>query len=220
MKSGVKVAVLFFLWQFSSMPFFAQEGFLPGYAITHKGDTLKGKVKDRKFMNGTTSWQKIDFIDSAGKKHKFDPEEIKEYGRKGRPKYRTLVIGVESKKIFVEVSIEGAVILYSYYRGTWGGAGNAIDLKPSKKNSKERIAFMASVQNIPVYANDSKEQAECFLQFKNKPNSLMQWRPGDYKKTAKIFFNDNPEIIRLLEDDTLDENDIYAIVKKYNEGKN
>lgn len=219
MKRGFKIAILFFLWLFTTVHGFSQEGFLPGYVITNKGDTLKGKIKDRKFINGTSSWQKISFIDSVGEKYKFDPEEIKEYGRKGRTKYRTLVIGVESKKTFLEVSEEGPVILYSYYRGTWGAGGNAITLRANKNESKERLAFFVGIQGVPVYLNDSKERVECFLQFKNKPNSLMQWRPGDYKRTAKIFFNDSPEMIKLLEDDILDENDIYSIVKKYNANK-
>lgn len=47
----------------------------------------------------------------------------------------------------------------------------------------------------------------------------MQWRPGDYKRTAKEFFGDHPELIQLIENGTLDENDIYAIVKKYNDFK-
>lgn len=199
MSRSFKIGLLFFLWQFAPAHGFSQEGFLPGYVITNKGDTLKGKVKDRKFMNGTSSWQKISFIDSGGEKNKFDPEEIKEYGRKGRTKYRTLVIGVESKKTFVEVQEEGAIILYANNIGTWGGAGTAVLVQTSEKGPKERVEF--------------------FLQKKNLPNSLMQWRPGDYKKTARVFFKDDEELLKKVEEETLKDGDIREIVKKYNAGK-
>ena len=198
---------------------FAQNGYVPGYVITNTGDTLKGKLKDRKFVNEVESWQKVNFTDTLGRKYKFTPEELIEYGRKGRKKYRVLTLGVESKKTFVEVSEEGSVILYSYYRGGWGSAGNAISLDSNKKESKARTAFYIGVQGIPIMMRGATEHAECFLQFSNKPNSLMQWRPRDYQTTAKVFFSDNAEIIKLLEDGELDERDIYAIVRKYNEAK-
>jgi len=197
MRYPVKIILFFFL--FKAISCFTQEGFLPGYVITNKGDTLKGKIKDRKFMNGTSSWQKIDFIDSAAKKYKFDPEEIKEYGRKGRTKYRTLVIGVESKKTFAEVQEEGAIILYANNLGTWGGTGTAVLVKTTEKGPKERVEF--------------------FLQKRNLPNSLMQWRPGDYKKTAQVFFKDDEELLKKVEEEILKEGDIREVVKKYNAKK-
>ncbi len=197
----------------------AQSGFINGYIITNKGDTVKGQVKDRKFPNSTTSWQKIDFIDSTGAKFSYTPEDIKEYGRRGKPRYKTLVIGVEARETFLEVSNVGAVILYSYYRGTWGGAGNAVNVQPDKKPSKEKAEFYLTVQNLPAHPNADKEKVECFLQLNNKPSSLMQWRPRDYKRTAKQFFSDYPELLELIENGTLDENDIFAIVKKYNDFK-
>jgi hypothetical protein len=130
------------------------------------------------------------------------------------------MVGVESKKTFVEVSEEGPVLLYSYYRGTWGSAGNGVTLGAKKKQTPERTALYTSVGGFPVYSrNDEGSKVECFLQFNNRPASLMQWRPRDYKATAKVFFSDNPEIMKLLENDLLDEDDIYAIVKKYNQDK-
>ncbi len=214
-------SILFFL--LALVTFFhsgAQEGFIPGYIVSNKGDTIKGKIKDRKFPNSVTSWQKIDFIDST-KNYVYTPEEIKEYSRKGKKRYVTLTIGVEAQKTFLEVSEEGPVILYSCYRGTWGGAGNAIILRSDKKRPESKNAFYTGIKDlyIPVPLNDSKERVECFLQFKNKPASLMQWRPRDYKGTAKQFFGDNEEIIKLIGNETLDESDIYAIVRKYNQSK-
>lgn len=188
-----KLFLYFFL---SSLISWAQDGYLPGYVINLKGDTLQGKVRDRKFLNGTGSWQKIDFIDNENKKYGYDAEEIKEYGRKGRTKYRSLNIGVESKATFVEVQEEGAVVLYAYNRGTWGGAGNAVLVKTSDKGPNEHVEF--------------------FLQKNGQPGSLMQWRPRDYKSTAKVFFKGDPDLIKQIEDEKLTEADIRLIVQKFN----
>lgn len=177
----------------------AQSGFLPGYVLNNKGDTVKGKIKDRKFVNGTQSWQKIRFIDSAGKKYAYDPEEIKEYGRTGRTRYRSLVVGVEAKPTFLELQEEGAVLLYAYNHGSWGGAGNAVLMKTGKDDAKEHVEF--------------------FLQKRNVPASLMQWRPRDYKKTAQFFFNDEPGLLREIEEGKLTEEDIRTIVQRYNVAK-
>lgn len=198
----------------------AQSGYLKGYVITNNNDTLNGYLKDRKFVNSLTSWQVVKFTDTEGKKYTFSPEDIKEYKCWGRKKYYTLVLGVESKKTFVQVTEEGPVILYTYYIGTWGGAGNAISVDSSKKKSEKKVIFYLGIQNVyfPT-AKNTNERAECFLQINGKPASLMQWRPRDYKKTANVFFGDNPEIIKLIEDGTLNEDDIFAIVKKYNDGK-
>ncbi len=192
-----KLFLYFFILQASI--FFAQDGFLPGYVVTNKGDTIKGKIKDRKYPKTTSSWQKIDFIDSAGKKYGYDPEEIKEYVRKGRTRYYTLTIGVSAKPTFLEVQEDGAIILYSYNLGTWGGAGMAIVVKTSETGPKEHVEF--------------------FLQKKNTPNSLMQWRPGDYERTAKVFFSDNEELMKQITSGVLKAEDIVEIVKKYNESR-
>lgn len=178
---------------------YSQNGYIAGYVITNAGDTLKGQIKDRKFINGTLSWQKVDFIDSLGKKYRYNPDDIKGYGRKGRNNYRTLIIDVEQTKTFLEVQEEGVVILYANNLGSWGGAGNAVLMQTTKDGHKEHFEF--------------------FLQKKNIPGSLMQWRPKDYKNTAKIFFKDNPELLKDIEDDKITEEGIRVIVKKYNASK-
>lgn len=193
----------------------AQKNFVPGYIITRKGDTLKGKIKDRKYLGDAQSWQKVQFSDSVGRRFVYRPDEIKEYGRRGQ-RYRALVIGVESEPTFVELVEDGAVLLYAWNRGSWGGAGNAIIPSTERKENEMRLRFYVSLQGMPLPLSKSKDHFECFLQKKNQPNSLMQWRPRDYRQTAKLFFGDNPEIMNLINDGTLDEQDIFAIVKKYN----
>lgn len=191
--------VFLYIFILQAISFYAQDGFLPGYVVNYKGDTIKGKIKDRKYVKGTTSWQKIEFIDSAGKKFSYDAEEIKEYVRTGKTRYYALKIGVTAQATFLEVQQEGALLLYAYNRGTWGGAGMAIVVKTSETGPKEHVEF--------------------FLQKKNQPNSLMQWRPGDYERTAKVFFKDNEELMKQIESGVLKEEDILEIVKKYNESK-
>lgn len=177
----------------------AQPGYLNGYVITNKGDTIKGKIKDRKYVSSTTSWQKIDFTDNAGNQFGYDPEEIREYRRAGKPKYVTLVIGIEAKKTFMEVQEDGPVILYAINRGTWGGAGNAVVMQTSADGAKEHFEF--------------------FLQRKNAPASLMQWRPRDYKNTAQAFFKENEELVKKINDEVLKAKDVREITKMYNEWK-
>lgn len=193
----------------------AQKNFVPGYIITLKGDTLKGKIKDRKYLGDAQSWQKIHFSDTLGRRFVYRPEDIREYGRRGH-RYRTLVIGVEGKPTFVELIEEGAVLLYAWNRGSWSGAGNAIIPSAEKKENESRLRFYVSLQGISLPLSESKDHFECFLQKKNQPNSLMQWRPRDYRQTAKVFFDDNPDIMQLINEGALDEQDIFAIVKKYN----
>lgn len=190
--------LLRFLLIFFSFSIYAQEGYLKGYVILNNGDTMKGMLKDRKFVNGTMGWQKVLLRDAMGRKYRFDPEEIREYKREGKLKNVTLVVGVEGKSTFVEVQEEGTVVLYAFNRGTWGGAGNAVVVQTS--------------------ANGPKEHVEFFLQKAGKPNSLMEWRPRDYKTTAKIFFGDNTALMNQISKDELKDEDIRMLVKKYNQG--
>lgn len=199
----------------------AQNGYVPGYVILNSGDTLRGKIKDRKFVSGISSWQKVDFLDAQGKKYRFTPEDVAEYERSGRGHYKTLVIGIEVEKTFMQVLENGPVILYGRSVGPLGGAGNAVAIgtDKDKKTTEARNKFYSDVPFIPVYTTTDKDHIECFLQFKNTPASLMQWRPRDYVTTAKVFFKDEPEVLRLLENGDLDDRDVRSIVHMYNQKK-
>jgi len=196
MNKVFKITALFLMLQVIPVFCFSQFGFVNGYVITNAGDTLLGKIRDRQYPKSTTSWQKIDFIDNYGKKYAFNPDKAREYACEGKRRFYTLTIGVEAKKAFLEVQEEGEIILYALNHGAWGGAGNGIMVKTRPETAKDHVEF--------------------FLQKKNVPNSLMQWRPKDYKTTAKQFFKDNEALLKQIEDEALKEDDIQEIVKKYN----
>ena len=112
-----KTLFIFFL-QLFVFNIFSQEGYRSGYVITYNGDTIKGKIKDRKFVNNPVGWQKIDFINSSnGEKDKYTADDIKEYYKMGTARYRSLALGVEEKKRFAEMLESSAIILFSYSLG-------------------------------------------------------------------------------------------------------
>src|SRR5207253_5507711 len=89
---------------------FSQEGYRSGYIVNYKGDTVRGKIKDRKYYNNVISWQKIKFINNKGEKEKLGPEEIRSYVKGDSLVYQTLALGIEEKKRFVAIVESGAVI--------------------------------------------------------------------------------------------------------------
>ena len=93
---------IFILLIFAHIIVCAQEGYELGYIITNKGDTIRGKIKDRKYTASPANSDKIRFIDSTGKEKGLDPYEIKQYYKKG-VFFRTLPIGLEAKLKFAEV---------------------------------------------------------------------------------------------------------------------
>lgn len=96
---------------------FSQEGYRSGYIINYKGDTVKGKIKDRKYYNSLISWQKINFINDNGEKDKYTADDIRGYSKNGSSSYRSLALGVEGTRKFAEILESGAVVLFAYTLG-------------------------------------------------------------------------------------------------------
>lgn len=144
-------------------------------------------------------WQKIEFIDTKGEKTEYTAWDAKEY-RKEQSLFRSVAVGIEVEKKFLEIEENGPVILYSLNHGSgWGAAGNGIPIKPQGQDHEDRVEF--------------------FLQKKNDPNSLMQWRPHDYTTTAKQFFRADTALMREVQEEKLHANDIKEIVRQYNDWK-
>src|SRR6185437_14896388 len=93
---------------------FSQEGYEDGYIITNKGDTIKGKIKDKKYAAGAANSDKISFINVSGKENNKTPDEIKQYCKKGVQFFYSLPIGLEGKSKFAEILEYGDVILFGY----------------------------------------------------------------------------------------------------------
>ncbi len=67
---------LFIFWSVISQASFAQENFLPGYVISSKGDTVKGLIDYRNWINNP---EKIFFKTDVGSASVFKPIDIKEF---------------------------------------------------------------------------------------------------------------------------------------------
>src|SRR4051812_1046585 len=113
----MKRIVLIFFAVLISFNLFPQEGYRSGYVITYKKDTIRGKIKDRKFYNNKISWQKINFINNKGEKDKYTPDDIWGYVKIGAARFRSLALGVEGVKRFAEILESGEVILFAYSLG-------------------------------------------------------------------------------------------------------
>ncbi|PIB39332.1 hypothetical protein [Maribacter sp. 4G9] len=88
----------------------AQENYRPGYVIIKAGDTLYGKISDRRTGPFGGIHDKIKFR-GKGRKKRFPPNKILSY-RKGDSVYRSFLL--DGKATFLRVVSEGPVSLYKY----------------------------------------------------------------------------------------------------------
>lgn len=188
---------------------FSQEGYVNGYIITNKGDTIRGKIKDRKYYNNVNSWQKINFINNKGENEKLTAEELLGYVKNDTIVYHTLTLGIEGKKRFVSKIENGTVILFVDISGT---------IAPKEEGNSSPFG-----EKLFVYIGNGKSKqkitGDYYLQRKGDVNSLMEWRDRDYKRTAGYFFKDDTELMKVLNSDSLGFNDLQTLVRMYNEWK-
>src|ERR1700758_2458839 len=120
----MKRIIFFFFVQLATLFVFAQDGFVNGYIINYKNDTIKGKIKDRKYTNGAGSWQKIRFKNDKGETEKLTPEELLGYVKNDTIIYQTLILGIEEKKTFVERVETGPINMFAY---VWAKESGVLD---------------------------------------------------------------------------------------------
>ena len=205
----MKKCALLFFFLVIFINAFSQEGFRSGYIITYKGDTIKGKIKDRKFYNSVLSWQKILFINDKGEKEKLSADEIKGYVKADSLAFHTLTLGIEEKKRFVAIVESGAVILFADISKP---APSKVQLSPSTSG----LGLYVTVRMDGV---TQKIEGEYYLQKRGDVNSLMQWRNTDYKKTANYFFKGDTTLLQSIENEKLKYEEIQTIVREYNSWK-
>ncbi len=145
---------------------FSQEGFELGYIITNKGDTLKGKIKDRKYTASAPNCDKISFIDASGKEGGKTADEIKQYCKKGTQFFRVLPIGLEGKLKFAEILEYGDVILFGYTSNSFVSTTSEVLSKSVDKNKDGK----PDAKNL-----------EFFFQKQKDPNSLMKVKPKKFQ---------------------------------------
>ena len=178
---------------------FSQPGYESGYIITQNGDTLFGKIKDKKYTDSPANADKISFIDVHGDETSKEPDEIKQYVKKQQQFFVVLPIGIESKLKFAEVLESGEVILYRYI-------------------SNSLVNLTSNIVSSSDPKKKEKDNSEYFLQKRKDPNSLMKVKAKAFKQITLLFFNSNSSLAKQIESNSLKIEDIRYIVKTYNEG--
>jgi hypothetical protein len=196
MKKCFLTLYVLFLMQFC----FSQDGYMDGYIITRSGDTIQGKIKDRKYPNGPGESDKIRFIDANGKESKKTPDEIKAYCKKGIMSFRSLPIGADGKQKFAEILEYGTVILFGFTNDSF------IASISKSTNSKDK----AEKSTLPL-------GIEYFFQKQNDTRSLMKVRPKEFESTASFYFQNDVELKTKIENGALKYQDIRLVVKTYND---
>ena len=198
-------SIIIFL--FFSCLFFAQAPYEPGYVITNKGDTIFGKIKDRKYVTDPGQCDKITFIvsfaDSTESKKHYTSYDIKQYCKKSKQFFYTLHVGFENSPKFCQVIIDGEVMLFGFVNNTQSYVANDMSTK-----IKERMEKRNENSNV-----------EYFLQRKGKPNSLMKVKRKTFEETVTFFFQDNYILVQKIQNKEYKYTDIEKIVKLYNESK-
>jgi len=182
---------------------FSQEGYEVGYIITNKGDTIKGKIKDKKYTAGVANSDKISFINAEGKENNKTPDEIKQYCKRGTLFFRSLPIGLEGKQKFAEILEYGDVILFGYVSASFVSTTSEVLSKSKDKNKDGKP--------------DAPSNMEYFFQKRKDPNSLMKVKPKKFQETAIFFFQTDTELIKKIEDKTFGYDNIRLLVKTHNE---
>lgn len=195
--------LIFILLCVHSIFSFSQEGYDVGYIITNTGDTLKGKIKDRKYRASPANCDKISFIGSDGIETNETPDDIKQYVKSGSQFFYSLPIGFEAKLKFAEIIEYGEVILFGFVSNSF--VSTTTDLL-SKSGESKKDGKSAARMGI-----------EYCLQRKKDVNSLMKVKPKKFVETTTFYFRDNAELVKKIEDKIFKYEDIKLVVKTYNE---
>lgn len=181
---------------------FSQAPYELGYIINNKGDTIKGKIKDRKYTAGEANADKINFIDEKGKESKITPDKVSEYCKRGTVMFRSLPIGREGRMQFAQVIEYGNVILFSYISNSLVSA-TISSLAPTSSKDKENTKKKIDVQY--------------FYQKKKDTNSLMKVNKDKFESVSLFYFKDDSELIKKIEEKSIKFEDIKLVVKMYND---
>ncbi|MHB8258758.1 MAG: hypothetical protein ACYDCN_00060 [Bacteroidia bacterium] len=179
---------------------FSQTGYEVGYIITNKGDTIRGQIKDRKYIASPANSDKIKFMDVSAKPRKITPEDIKGYCRKGTVFYRSLPIGIEGNQKFAQILEFGEVILFGYTSNSFVSTTKS-SLSPTSKDK----------------GASSNTEIEYFYQKRKDENSLMKVKREKFESVSLFYFKDDTELIKKIETKSLKYEDIRLVVQLYNE---
>ena len=191
-----KLLMLLSVLLFTASISLAQKRFTDGYIVNYNNDTIRGQIKDRGVMS-QANYNRIRFIDSAGKKSKFSAKKIKAYSKQNVLNYRSI-----NHKWFGEVIEDGDVILLARtkMRRVNGNSGFAGGHTYTTGNAGYTVA-----------------QTIYYIKYKNQGDEYERVKMLFFASNFAPFFKQCPEVQKLVETQSLVYNDLKVIVRKYNE---
>jgi hypothetical protein len=194
------IPILFITCLLIIQPAVAQKGFLPGYVVTLKGDTLYGNVKDRKENFSAVLFTKIKFTQGGLIRKKFGADKLIAYRRgtddfeshwmdQQRERFREQFYSRtgEGKQVFLKRIVSGEYLRYYQFE--------FID--------QEADLF----ESVPLFKRTADDY---FVR-------VSQGVLGLKKKRLSEYFRDYPELAEQIRAGTL--HDPREIVQRYNQWK-
>ncbi len=149
MKTSLLLSFLFVLINLNS---YSQKGYMKGYIVVNKGDTLYGLVKDRKPSPFEKLYPKIRFKSKETRKRRFSPYDIKAYKRGQAEfvcmwfaeditffKFQTESTQDRGKMEFVRIAAKGYL---SYYQLEYMGENNIESKGYFKREDESNMVFV------------------------------------------------------------------------------
>ena len=173
-----------------------QKGYLPGYVIDNKSDTLRGVIKLQPDNQNSLFCEFIESHETLS--HKYTPEDIKEYRIDNRKFYISKVITLDSvkRKVFLEYLVAGIVDLY-YLKD----AGRELYFiqKDTLLTSLSNEGSLVTVKENGAGAGNESTYYKNSNQYKRVLQFLFQESPSTLKKINSTNFGYKP-LIKITKD--------------------
>ncbi len=190
----ISILTLFFNPKYSV----GQKGFFPGYIISNSGDTLTGKIKDRKSGTFVKLYKKIRFKPVKGFRKHYNPNDIQGY-KIGNQKFITMDVNDEivffkhmvygnpnsNNRQFIKVVSEGYLSWYQKEYVDESGLSSRSYFK--RKDESEMVyvrigLFGLNKKRLAAYFDDCPELADKILRKKIKtPEEILRFYNKFYK---------------------------------------
>lgn len=182
------IVCILFIYQPSNAQSSKGEDYFDGWALTKKGDTLRGKISYRNPRTGEIYQQdkKIILIDSLGTKRKYGHEKLSAFSCDGKL-FEFISLDPNLPPFLMQKIIDGDVKMYK----AWFIDNNST----SQKYSYEEVTFI------------KKKEDTQFTEVMEK----------GFKKIMKEFFAGDEQILQLIKTNNWGLSDLDKIVTAYND---
>jgi hypothetical protein len=200
-----RISICLFILTIITVKAFSQADFLPGYIITHEGDTLFGYVG---YTSNSLHSEKCYFKKSIkDRKTIYKPLDISGYGYQGDITYVSKEVELEGKKysVFLELFVKGEVSLYYSYMKNYR-------YFLIEKDSGDFIVLKDSIKLRTKYSENSNDLSNNNSLLYNENNIY----EGTYKGILLRNFKNYPDIMSELEILKYCSKDLILLLEKYN----